>query len=52
MCDAATRIQATFRGHMARKEATGISIKTEEDLREITKKVSFRIQRLDLYNME
>lgn len=42
LCNAATRIQATFRGHLARKLANDGSsaIKDEKDLAEITKKVA------------
>lgn len=41
LCNAATRIQATFRGHLARKLANdGSVLKDEKDLAEITKKVA------------
>lgn len=41
LCDAATRIQAAFRGHLARKEAgTDEDLKDDKDLQEITKKVA------------
>lgn len=42
LCDAATRIQAAFRGHLARKLAgdDGAELKDDKDLQEITKKVA------------
>lgn len=42
LCDAATRIQATFRGHLSRKLATneGGVLKDDKDLADITKKVA------------
>lgn len=43
LCNAATRIQATFRGHLSRKLATegGAALKDEQEvLQEITKKVA------------
>lgn len=43
LCNAATRIQATFRGHLSRKLATegGATLKDEQEvLQEITKQVA------------
>lgn len=42
LCDAAVRIQAAFRGHLARKVGPDGSdgIKDDKDLQEITKKVA------------
>lgn len=53
MCDAATRIQATFRGHLARKLATeGTSaLRDDKDLQEITKRVAEELD-IDLSDPE
>lgn len=52
LCDAATRIQATFRGHLARKLAnTGGQLKDDKDLAEITKKVAEELD-IDLSDPE
>lgn len=53
LCDAATRIQATFRGHLARKLAAegGSSLKDDKDLQEITKKVAEELD-IDLNDPE
>lgn len=53
LCDAATRIQATFRGHLARKLAAegGTALKDEKDLQEITKKVAEELD-IDLSDPE
>lgn len=53
LCDAATRIQATFRGHLARKLALegGTTLKDEKDLQEITKKVAEELD-IDLSDPE
>lgn len=53
LCDAATRIQATFRGHLARKLATegGTTLKDDKDLQEITKKVAEELD-IDLNDPE
>lgn len=53
MCDAATRIQAAFRGHLSRKLATeGTSeLKDDKDLQEITKKVAEELD-IDLSDPE
>lgn len=40
LCDAAVRIQAAFRGHLARKVKEGTELKDDKDLQEITKKVA------------
>lgn len=48
LCDAAVRIQATFRGHMARK---GKDLKDEKDIQEITKKVAEELD-IDLADPE
>lgn len=49
LCDAATRIQAAFRGHLARKEAGPDELK--DDLQEITKKVAEELD-IDLNDPE
>ncbi|XP_059607466.1 uncharacterized protein LOC132255445 [Phlebotomus argentipes] len=51
LCEAATRIQATFRGHLARKLATGAEVKDDDDLSEITKKVAEELD-IDLSDPE
>lgn len=52
MCDAATRIQATFRGHLARKLANQDGqLKDDKDLQEITKKVAEELD-IDLSDPE
>ncbi|GAB0099489.1 uncharacterized protein DMENIID0001_153540 [Sergentomyia squamirostris] len=51
LCNAATRIQATFRGHMERKKATGAEVKDDDDLQEITKKVAEELD-IDLSDPE
>lgn len=49
LCDAAVRIQAAFRGHLARKVVTDDDIK--DDLQEITKKVAEELD-IDLNDPE
>uniref|UniRef100_A0A1B0DE65 Uncharacterized protein n=1 Tax=Phlebotomus papatasi TaxID=29031 RepID=A0A1B0DE65_PHLPP len=51
LCEAATRIQATFRGHLARKLATGAELKDDAELQEITKKVAEELD-IDLSDPE
>ncbi|KAG4072708.1 hypothetical protein HA402_001820 [Bradysia odoriphaga] len=51
LCHAATRIQATFRGHLARKVANEGALKDEKDLQEITKKVAEELD-IDLTDPE
>lgn len=51
LCHAATRIQATFRGHLARKVANEGQLKDEKDLQEITKKVAEELD-IDLTDPE
>lgn len=51
LCDAAVRIQAAFRGHLARKVATDDDIKDDKDLQEITKKVAEELD-IDLNDPE
>lgn len=51
LCHAATRIQATFRGHLARKVANEGALKDEKDLQEITKKVAEELD-IDLSDPE
>lgn len=51
LCDAATRIQATFRGHLARKLNNGGQLKDDKDLQEITKKVAEELD-IDLSDPE
>lgn len=51
MCEAATRIQATFRGHLARKLASDGALKDDKDLQEITKKVAEELD-IDLNDPE
>lgn len=51
LCHAATRIQATFRGHLARKVANEGTLKDEKDLQEITKKVAEELD-IDLTDPE
>lgn len=51
LCNAATRIQATFRGHLARKKKEGEEINDEKDLQEITKKVAEELD-IDLADPE
>ena len=48
LCEAAVRIQATFRGHLARKEK---ELKTEKDIEDITKKVAEELD-IDLADPE
>lgn len=48
LCEAAVRIQATFRGHLARKEK---ELKTEKDIEEIAKKVAEELD-IDLTDPE
>lgn len=53
LCDAATRIQAAFRGHLARKvggDAEG-EFQADKDLQEITKKVAEELD-IDLNDPE
>lgn len=50
LCNAATRIQATFRGHLQRKLAAS-EIKDDADLEEITKKVAEELD-IDLTDPE
>lgn len=50
LCDAAVRIQAAFRGHLARK-AGDSDIKDDKDLQEITKKVAEELD-IDLNDPE
>lgn len=42
LCDAATRIQATFRGHLSRKLAAEgeVALKDDKELADLTKKVA------------
>uniref|UniRef100_A0A1B0GKN4 Uncharacterized protein n=1 Tax=Lutzomyia longipalpis TaxID=7200 RepID=A0A1B0GKN4_LUTLO len=49
--EAATRIQATFRGHLARKLASGGEVKDDDELQEITKKVAEELD-IDLSDPE
>lgn len=53
LCDAATRIQAAFRGHLTRKLAGGEGgeLKDDKDLQEITKKVAEELD-IDLNDPE
>lgn len=53
LCDAATRIQAAFRGHLARKTGgeDGVELKDDKDLQEITKKVAEELD-IDLNDPE
>lgn len=52
LCDAATRIQAAFRGHLARKLADDSGeLKDDKDLQEITKKVAEELD-IDLSDPE
>lgn len=48
LCEAAVRIQSTFRGHLARK---GKELKDEKDIQEITKKVAEELD-IDLSDPE
>lgn len=50
LCDAATRIQSAFRGHLQRKLQTS-DIKDDKDLEEITKKVAEELD-IDLTDPE
>ena len=51
MCYAASRIQATFRGHLSHKLATEGAIQDDKDLQDITKKVSEELD-IDLNDPE
>lgn len=51
LCEAATRIQATFRGHLSRKLANDGAIKDDKDLQDITKKVAEELD-IDLNDPE
>lgn len=50
LCDAAVRIQAAFRGHLARKVGDGVP-SDDKDLQEITKKVAEELD-IDLNDPE
>lgn len=51
LCDAAVRIQAAFRGHLARKVKDDGELKDDKDLQEITKKVAEELD-IDLNDPE